>query len=247
MIIAPCGSRRPIPWPTMSTVEGPSLAVTPAFADLEQHRRALTAYCYRMLGSPFEAEDAVQDTLLRAWRSLERFEGRSALRSWLYRIATNVCLDMLKGRERRARPMDMGPAQAPEAANLRELPEVTWLEPLPDVMIDGADDPAAIAESHDTIRLAFVAALQRLPPRQRAALILCEVLQWKAAEAAELLDMSVAAVNSALQRARATLQDEEAGVAAGRLGEEEKALLARYVEAFERYDMEALTALIAED
>jgi len=228
-------------------MEASSLASTPTSADLEGHRRELTAYCYRMLGSPFEAEDAVQDTLIRAWRSLDRFEGRSALRSWLYRIATNVCLDMLKGRERRARPMDMGPAQAPEAANLRELPEVTWLEPMPDVMIAGADDPAAIAESHDTIRLAFVAALQRLPPRQRAALILCEVLQWKAAEAAELLDMSVAAVNSALQRARATLGDEEAGVAADQLSEDDRTLLARYVEAFEAYDMEALTALIAED
>src|SRR4051794_41522836 len=137
----------------------------PVELQLEQYRSELTAYSYRMLGSPFEAEDAVQETMIRAWRSMDRFEGRSALRSWLYRIATNVCLDMLKGRERRARPMDLGPAQAPEASRLHELPEVTWLEPIPDVMIAGADDPAAIAESHESIRLAFVAALQRLPPR----------------------------------------------------------------------------------
>jgi RNA polymerase sigma-70 factor (ECF subfamily) len=228
-------------------MEASSVAATPTSADLEGHRRELTAYCYRMLGSPFEAEDAVQDTMVRAWRSLDRFEGRSALRSWLYRIATNVCLDMLKGRERRARPMDLGPAQPPEAARLHTLPEVTWLEPMPDVMIAGAEDPAEVAESRETIRLAFVAALQRLPARQRAALILCEVLQWKASEAAELLDMSVPAVNSALQRARATLGDEEAGVAVDQLGTEEKELLARYVEAFERYDMDALTELIAED
>src|SRR5439155_1308442 len=115
----------------MEAVEGPALTATPAFGELEQHRRELTAYCYRMLGSPFEAEDAVQDTLLRAWKALDRFEGRSALRSWLYRIATNVCLDMLGGKDRRARPMDLGPAREPVADNLRELPEVTWIEPIP--------------------------------------------------------------------------------------------------------------------
>src|SRR6187431_587970 len=208
-------------------------------AGFETYRRELTAHCYRMLGSPFEAEDAVQETLLRAWKSLDRFEGRSALRSWLYRIATNVCLDMLEGRERRARPMDLGPAQEPIAANLNTLPEVTWIEPLP-------TDPAEVAESRETIRLAFVAALQHLPPRQRAVLILCEVLRWKAAEVAELLDTSVASVNSALQRARATLDASEVGTTETPDSVDAE-LLARYVEAFEQYDMDALTSLISED
>jgi RNA polymerase sigma-70 factor, ECF subfamily len=225
----------------MGRMEGSSATAAPAFGELEQHRRELTAYCYRMLGSPFEAEDAVQETLLRAWKNLDHFEGRSALRSWLYRIATNVCLDMLEGRERRARPMDLGPAQEPIAANLNTLPEVTWIEPLP-------TDPAEVAESRETIKLAFVAALQHLPPRQRAVLILCEVLRWKAAEVAELLDTTVASVNSALQRARATLEQADVGTGApADLDEPERELLERYVEAFEAYDMEALTALIHED
>jgi len=224
----------------MAVVERSPLTVAPAFGELEQHRRELTAYCYRMLGSPFEAEDAVQETLLRAWKSIDRFEGRSELRSWLYRIATNVCLDLLNGRERRARPMDLGPAQEPVAANLNTLPEVTWIEPLP-------DDPADVAESRETIRLAFVAALQHLPPRQRAVLILCEVLRWKAAEVAELLETSVASVNSALQRARATIEASEINPSEPALDEPDRELLARYVEAFERYDMEELTSLIHED
>ena len=222
-------------------MEGSPLTVTPDFGELEQHRRELTAYCYRMLGSPFEAEDAVQDTLLRAWKSIDRFEGRAALRSWLYRIATNVCLDLLNGRERRARPMDLGPAREPIEANLNTLPEVTWIEPLP------SGDPAEVAESRETIRLAFVAALQHLPPRQRAVVILCEVLRWKAAEVAELLETSVASVNSALQRARATLEASEINPSEPALDGPDRELLARYVEAFERYDMEALTSLIHED
>ncbi|HEY8842689.1 MAG TPA: sigma-70 family RNA polymerase sigma factor [Gaiellaceae bacterium] len=222
-------------------MEGSPLTVTPDFGELEHHRRELTAYCYRMLGSPFEAEDAVQDTLLRAWKSIDRFEGRAALRSWLYRIATNVCLDLLNGRERRARPMDLGPAREPIEANLNTLPEVTWIEPLP------SGDPAEVAESRETIRLAFVAALQHLPPRQRAVLILCEVLRWKAAEVAELLETSVASVNSALQRARATLEASEINPSEPALDGPDRELLARYVEAFERYDMEALTSLIHED
>lgn len=221
-------------------MEGSPLTVAPAFGELEQHRRELTAYCYRMLGSPFEAEDAVQETLLRAWKSIDRFEGRSELRSWLYRIATNVCLDLLSARERRARPMDLGPAREPIEANLNALPEVTWIEPLP-------DDPAEVAESRETIRLAFVAALQHLPPRQRAVLILCEVLRWKAAEVAELLETSVASVNSALQRARATLEASEINPSEPALDAPNRELLARYVEAFERYDMDALTSLIHED
>jgi RNA polymerase sigma-70 factor (ECF subfamily) len=216
---------------------------------LEQYRRELTAHCYRMLGSPFEAEDAVQETFLRAWRSFERFEGRAALRSWLYRIATNVCLDMLNGRERRARPMDLGPAREPVESNLHVLPEATWIQPAPDALVIPDSDPAEITVARETVRLAFVAALQHLPPRQRAVLILCEVLRWKASEVAELLETSVASVNSALQRARATL--EANGVSASgtppSLDEADSELLARYVAAFEAYDMDALTELIQED
>jgi RNA polymerase sigma-70 factor, ECF subfamily len=217
---------------------------------LEQHRVELTAYCYRMLGSAFDAEDAVQETMVRAWRSFDRFEGRAALRSWLYRIATNVCLDMLNGRERRARPMDLGPAREPEAANLSTLPEMAWIEPMPDGRAVPAEgDPAEVAVARETIRLAFVAALQHLPPRQRAVLILCEVLRWKASEVAELLDTSVASVNSALQRARATLEASNVSAAdtSPSVDEADAELLARYVEAFERYDMEALTSLVHED
>jgi RNA polymerase sigma-70 factor (ECF subfamily) len=216
---------------------------------LEQHRSELTGYCYRMLGSAFEAEDAVQETLVRAWRGFDRFEGRAALRSWLYRIATNVCLDMLNGRERRAMPMDLGPAQAPIADNLNTLPETTWIQPIPDGLVALEGDPADVAVGRETIRLAFVAALQHLPPRQRAVLILCEVLRWKATEVAELLDTSVASVNSALQRARATLEASNVSAAdtPPSVDAADAELLARYVEAFERYDMDALTSLIRED
>ena len=216
---------------------------------LEQHRAELTAYAYRMLGSAFEAEDAVQETLVRAWRNLDRFEGRASLRSWLYRIATNVCLDMLSGRERRARPMDLGPSGEPVAENLNTLPEVTWIEPIPDSAVTADGDPAEVAATRETIRLAFVAALQHLPPRQRAVLILCEVLRWQAAEVAELLETSVASVNSALQRARATLSASEVSAAttSPELDESDRELLARYVNAFEQYDMDALTSLIKED
>ena len=215
---------------------------------LEEHRAALTAHCYRMLGSSFEADDAVQETLLRAWRSFGDFEGRSAVKSWLYRIATNVCLDLLSGRERRARPMDLGPAQPAEASNLGDpLPEVAWIEPVPDAKVVGeGGDPAEVAEARESVRLAFVSALQHLPPRQRAVLILREVLRWKASEVGELLDMSVPSVNSALQRARATIG---AGVSepSAPIGQEQQVLLERYVDAFERYDMESLTSLLHED
>jgi len=221
-------------------MESRAVTAAPGSAELEQYRRELTGYCYRMLGSPFEAEDAVQETMVRAWKGLDRFEGRSALRSWVYRIATNVCLDMAKGRERRARPMDLGPAREPVFENLATRPETTWLEPVP-------ADPADVALERDTIRLAFVAALQHLPPRQRAALILCEVLRWQASEAAELLDTSVASVNSALQRARATLAETDVSAAPPELDDADYELLERYVKAFERYDIEALTALIHED
>jgi RNA polymerase sigma-70 factor (ECF subfamily) len=218
----------------MTVVDSP-VAATPAFAELEQHRAELTAYCYRMLGSPFDAEDAVQDTLVRAWRNVERFEGRAALKSWLYKIATNVCLDMLSAGKRRARPMDLGPAQEPIFENLNVPAEVTWIEPMP--------DPADAAVEREDIRLAFVAALQHLPARQRATLILCEVLKWQASEAAELLDTTVASVNSALQRARATL----ANVREVDSSDVDSELLERYVAAFEAYDVDRLTELLRED
>ena len=217
---------------------------------LERHRVELTAYCYRMLGSTFEAEDAVQETLVRAWRGLERFEGRSALRSWLYRIATNVCLDMLSGRARRARPMELGPPQTADDALGAPLPEATWVQPIPDRLVVPSDaDPADVAVSRETIRLAFVTALQHLPPRQRAVLILREVLHWRANEVAALLDTTVASVNSALQRARASLDavDVSTGEASPSIGENQRELLDRYVDAFERYDLDALTSLLRED
>ena len=228
----------------MTCVHESSLTAKPPAGELEvqleQHRRELIAYCYRMLASPFEAEDAVQETFLRAWRSYDRFEGRAALRSWLYRIATNVCLDMLGGRERRATPMDLGPAREPIIENLNTLPEVTWIQPIP--------DPAEETVARETIRLAFVAALQHLPPRQRAVLILCEVLRWKASEVAELLETSVASVNSALQRARATLEESDVTAEGpSSVDAADAELLARYVDAFERYDIDALTSLIHED
>jgi RNA polymerase sigma-70 factor, ECF subfamily len=233
----------------MAPMPDSSLTVKPGAAEqeLEQHRPELTAYCYRMLGSPFEAEDAVQETLLRAWRGIDRFEGRAALRSWLYRIATNVCFDMLNARERRARPMDLGPAREPVVSNLNTLPEVTWIEPIPVSSVALEADPAEVAVAHETIRLAFVAALQHLPPRQRAVLILCEVLRWKAAEVAELLETSVASVNSALQRARATIEASDAEADTAQLDEADRDLLSRYVKAFEAYDIETLTSLIHED
>src|SRR5947209_9437168 len=230
-------------------MQTPTLSPAHAFGDLEQYRGELTAYCYRMLGSPFDAEDAVQDAFVRAWRNRERFEGRAAMRSWLYRIATNVCLDMLKGKERRARPMDLGPAVEPIEANRHIPTEITWLEPVPLHLVAPERDPAEVAVANESIRLAFVAALQNLPARQRAVLILREVLDWQASEVAELLDTSVASVNSALQRARATLAKsnvEEDGREHS-LSESDRAMLERYVTAFEQYDIEALTSLIKED
>jgi RNA polymerase sigma-70 factor (ECF subfamily) len=217
---------------------------------LEQHRVELTAYCYRMLGSAFEAEDAVQETLVRAWRGFDRFEGRAAPPSRLARIATTVCLDKLRGRERRARPMDLGPAQTADAPVGGTLPEATWILPIPDGQaLPAGGDPAELAVARETIRLAFIAALQHLPPRQRAVLILREVLRWRADEVAELLETSVASVNSALQRARATLaaSDVSATDPSPEMDEAQRTLLARYVDAFERYDMESLTSLLHED
>ncbi len=221
--------------------------------DLEQFRRELTGYCYRMLGSGFEADDAVQETMVRAWRGFDGFEGRSAVRSWVYRIATNVCLDMLRGRQRRARPMEMGPSSVADISHLGPmLPENIWVTPIADARIlPESGDPADVADAKETIRLAFVTALQHLPARQRAVLILREVLRWQAIEVAELLDTTVASVNSALQRARATLarqagQDRRTDVAAP-MDADQKDLLARYVDAFERYDIPRLVTLLHDD
>jgi RNA polymerase sigma-70 factor (ECF subfamily) len=218
------------------------LAVRPEQADLESYRRELTGYCYRMLGSAFDADDAVQETLVRAWQKLDGFEGRSSLRSWLYRIATNVCLDSVRSRQRRALPMDLSEPVPSSTVPGAPLPETTWLEPLP-------TDPADLAVQQDGVRLAFVAALQHLPPRQRAVLVLREVLCWPAAEVAELLETTVVSVNSALQRARATLAATRGGdlTPAAPLGAEEQALLGRYVKAFESYDIDALVSLLSED
>jgi RNA polymerase sigma-70 factor (ECF subfamily) len=215
--------------------------------DLESHRRGLTGYCYRMLGSAFDAEDAVQETMVRAWRSQEDLEDRGSLRAWLYRIATNVCLDALRGAQRRALPMDVSRASDWPASPGAPMPESTWVWPVPDerVLPAGAD-PAELAVARESIRLAFVAALQYLPPRQRAVLILRDVLRWTAAEVAELLDISVIAANSALQRARSAMA--AAGVTAADpprpTDPEQDALLAMYVQAFERFDLDALTSLL---
>jgi RNA polymerase sigma-70 factor (ECF subfamily) len=233
-----------------------ALAIDPAELDLaalEPYRGELTGYCYRMLGSTFDADDAVQETLVRAWQALDRFEGRSALRSWVYRIATNVCLDTLRGRSRRALPMDLSSPVPASTTPEHVLPDSAWLEPIPATAVALSDaDPAQHAVAQETIRLAFVAALQHLPPRQRAVLILREVLCWQASEVAELLETTVASVNSALQRARATLAARDlsvngASASTAELGEEERALLARYVDAFERYDITSLVTLLHED
>jgi RNA polymerase sigma-70 factor (ECF subfamily) len=218
--------------------------------EIEQYRRELTGYCYRMLGSGFEADDAVQETMVKAWRAADGFEGRSSVRSWVYRIATNVCLDMLRGRERRARPMELGPSRPPDERFLSDvLPEHAWVSPIADDRVLPIDaDPADVADARESIRLAFVTALQHLPARQRAALILCEVLKWQATEAAELLDTSVAAVNSALQRARATLAAVHAEARpVTPVDDAQRAMLVKYVDAFERYDVATLVALLHED
>jgi len=217
--------------------------------ELEQYRRELSGYCYRMLGSVFDADDAVQETMVRAWRGMDRFAGRSAVRTWLYRIATNVCLDMLRSRQRRAQPMDLGPSSTTDAFVGEMLPEHAWVEPMPDARVLPADgDPAELAAARETVRLAFVTALQHLPPRQRVILILREVLAWRPAEVADLLDTTVASVNSALQRARATLAARGPDASRPRaVGADQKALLARYVDAFERYDITSLVSLLHED
>ena len=217
--------------------------------DPETYRRELTGYCYRMLGSAFEADDAVQETMLRAWKGAEGFEGRSSMRSWLYRIATNVCLDALRGEKRRALPMDLGPASPPSESHMRPSPaEDLWVTPIPDArVVPDNGDPAEIAAVRDSVRLAFVTALQHLPPRQRAALILCDVLRMPAADSAAILESTVASVNSALQRARTALAALPEHQRPVQVEPENAELLARYVDAFQRYDMKALISLLRAD
>jgi RNA polymerase sigma-70 factor (ECF subfamily) len=222
---------------------------TPTVVEFEPYRRELTAHCYRMLASGSEAEDAVQETMLRAWQSSEQFEGRSSVRTWLYRIATNVCIDMGRSRQRRAHPIDLGPARTPDPVHLADvLAADAWITPVADAaVLDLGADPAELTVQRDSIRLAFVSALQRLPARQRAALVLCDVLRWPAADVAELLDTSTASINSALQRARAVLAQVPASAPTEPPTDEQRRILDRYVDAFERYDMDALTALLHDD
>jgi RNA polymerase sigma-70 factor, ECF subfamily len=220
---------------------------------LESYRPALTGHCYRMLGSILDAEDAVQDTMLRAWKSIDRFKEQSSLKTWLYRIATNVCLDTLTATNRtRLRPLEVSetPGVVTPDMSLPQRSREHWVEPIPDAAALPADDshtPEERAILKESIRLAFVAALQYLPPRQRAVLLLTQVLNWSAAETGDALDMTVAAVNSALQRARATLDTRNPSVVPRALSVEQQALVARYVEAFEQYDVEALTKLLHEE
>ena len=232
-------------------IEAMAVREAPQAQALEEYRTELTGYCYRMLGSSFEAEDAVQEAMLRAWRALDKFEGRSQLRSWLYSIATNVCLDMLGGKERKVRPIQLGDPGRPVIESLAATrPEGEWILPMPDGrVVDDGGDPAEATAAKETLKLAFIAALQFLPPKQRAVLILRDVLRWKASEVAALLETSEASVNSALQRARATLDEQEIELdeVSDPADEEHADLLERYMQAFESYDMEALTALLHED
>jgi RNA polymerase sigma-70 factor (ECF subfamily) len=222
-------------------------------AVLETYRPALTGHCYRMLGSILDAEDAVQEAMLRAWKSLDRFKEQSSMKTWLYRIATNVCLDTLNSTNRtRLRPLEISetPGTVSPEMDLPQRSRETWVEPIPDRLALPADDahsPEERAILKESIRLAFVAALQYLPPRQRAVLLLTQVLNWSAAETAEALDMTVPAVNSALQRARATLDTRNPAVVPRALNEEQQQLVARYVAAFEAYDVETLTKLMHEE
>ena len=233
-----------------STQTGTSAGVDPAFDDaVTRYRRELLAHCYRMTGSPSEAEDLVQEVYLRAWRSYGSFEGRSSLRTWLHRIATNVCLTALEGKDRRPLPTGLGAPSSGGADPLDERTEVPWLGPLPDAALLGTADPADVVVDRDTVRLAFVAALQHLPPRQRAVLVLRDVLRWSAAEVAEATGASVASVNSALQRARATIgaAAPSADAPVGELTDDQRDLLDRYVDAFWRKDVDAIARLFTDD
>lgn len=240
-----------VPAPVAPPTRGAAATAPVGHEQLEEHRRELTGYCYRLLGSAADAEDAVQTTMLRAWRALPRFDGRSTLRTWLYRIATNVCFDELAGAKRRAMPVDVSPEpSAPVMSSLgAPLGEAVWLTPVADSRVLPEGDPADVAVARESVRLAFVAVLQHLPPRQRAVLLLREVLRWSAEEVADLLGSTTASVNSALQRARATIaaKEPQPGSALDALDAEHAALLRRYVAAFEAYDMESFAQLLHAD
>ena len=222
---------------------------------VELHRRELHAHCYRMLGSVHDADDALQDALLRAWRGLPRFEGRSSTRSWLYKIATNTCLDIIGRRPKRVLPIDYGPASDPHSGPSEPVTESVWIEPYPDERLgleDGYASPEARFEQREAVELAFIATLQHLPPRQRAVLILREVLGFSAKEVAESIDSTVASVNSALQRARATLDeklpDQSQQQTLRQLDDDEiRRLVDRWVDAWERNDVDAVVAMLTED
>ncbi|WDF33292.1 sigma-70 family RNA polymerase sigma factor [Arthrobacter agilis] len=222
---------------------------TPFEQLLESSRRDLTGYCYRMLGASSEAEDAVQETMIKAWSARDSFAGQSSLRTWLFRIAHNVCVNMVRSPQRRARPMDLGASTRTADAVLgAPLPENAFVQPIPDQrVIDTSGDPAAVAEARDSIRLAFVAALQHLPPLQRSALILCEVLKWSAAEVATLLEVTPASINSALQRARKTMSSHRAAASMPLEDPAHRHLLNQYLRAFEAYDMNLLVSLLRDD
>ncbi len=217
---------------------------------LERHRPALTAHCYRMLGSAFDAEDALQETFIRAWRGFDRFEGRAELRSWLYRIATNVCLDLLNGKARRALPMSLEPPSSGDRDLGLPVTESAWVTPIADRRVITPDDrdPAESVAARDNVRLAFIAALQHLQPRPRAVLLLRDVLGWHADEVADALGTTVTAVHSTLRRARRTMAERDTARDTGpALGESEWRLVARYVDAFQRFDVDALVALLRDD
>ena len=233
---------------TTTATAGPSDDVTFEEATAG-FRRELLAHCYRMIGSPSEAEDLVQETYLRAWRSYDAFEGRASLRTWLHRIATNVCLTALEGQQRRPLPTGLGAPSTTASEPLQVQAEVPWLGPLPDAML-GPTDPAEAVVEQDSVRLAFVAALQHLPARQRAVLVLRDVLRWSAAEVAEALETTVPAVNSALQRAHASLAQaapDRDRASVGDLDAKQRATLEAYVDAFWRKDVASIARLLTED
>lgn len=224
--------------------------MTADVTNLEVHRPALLGHCYRMLGSAFDADDAVQETMIRAWRSLNQFDGRASIRTWLYRIATNVCLDELKNRGKRARPIGEGAPSsgAPPVESLTQRSNEYWIEPILDSrVLPASADPSERAMLRQHVRLAFVAALQDLAPKQRAVLLLIEVLECSAVEVSEMLQTSVASVNSALQRARATLARRNGDEQPAELSEAQRTMLQRYVSAFESYDVDSLTTLVRQD
>jgi RNA polymerase sigma-70 factor (ECF subfamily) len=236
-----------VPPSTVETAPARTLETADLECQLEEHRTVLTAHCRRLLGSGFEAEDAVQEAFVRAWQAFDRFEGRASVRTWLHRIATNVCLDMQRASQRRARPVDLVSWQAPGAGTADAPADAAVVGPLPGCHASRvADDPAEQAVASEAVRCALAAALVHLPERQRSVLLFREVLRWKASEVAELLGTTVASVNSTLQRARSNLATRRCA-ADGRVGldDEQRPLVQDYVDAFARHDVDALVSLLA--